>query len=168
MIDRALIDRLATDFGLAPALVAAVVAQESSGNPWAIRPEPRYRYLVDCRTRQPFRAVSPDELASKVAPADFPFLAGSRDQEWWLQQCSIGPMQVMGAVAREQGFKGPYLTEMCDPEIGVAIGCQVLAGHLVWSGNDVRLALGAFNAGRGGAATYGRPYADKVLARVRA
>lgn len=166
MIDTQTLHRIAGMFGLSPMLVRAVCQQESSEDPWAIRPEPRYRYLVDCRSGKPFRDCSPDELASKVAPPDFPFLAGSRDQEWWLQQCSLGPMQVMGAVAREQGFRGSYLTQLCDVEIGLGLGCQVLAGHLRWAKDDVRLALGAFNAGRGGAKTYGRAYADKVLARM--
>lgn len=30
-----------------------------------------------------------------------------------------GVMQVMGGVAREVGFKGSFLTELCDPEVGI-------------------------------------------------
>lgn len=159
--------RIAGDHGLSAQLVAALVSVESSGNPWAIRPEPRYRYLVDCRTSRPFRELSPDELSSKIAPVDFPFFAGSREQEWWLQQCSLGPMQVMGAVAREQGFRGPYLTALCDPEVGLPIGCRVLAGHVEWAKGDVARALAAFNAGRGNwSSTAGQTYARKVLSRL--
>lgn len=162
-----LITSMAEEHGLQPALVHALVAQESAGNPYAWRPEPRYRYFVNCKTGKPFRAVSPDEISSKLAPPDFPYFAGGREQEWWAQQASLGLMQVMGAVAREQGFRGPYLTELCEAHVNLQIGCKVLASNLKWSGGNVSLALGAYNAGRGNArGTVGQAYAAKVLARM--
>ena len=39
---------------------------------------------------------------------------------------SWGLMQVMGQVAREMGFDGTFLSALCDPEQGLAIGCKLL------------------------------------------
>ena len=36
-------------------------------------------------------------------------------------------MQIMGAVARERGFRG-WLTELCDPQANLEWGCK----HLRW------------------------------------
>ena len=36
-------------------------------------------------------------------------------------------MQIMGAVARERGFRG-WLTELCDPAVNLEWGCR----HLRW------------------------------------
>lgn len=162
---RAHIDQAADAASLERVLLRALVLQESGGNPYAIRPEPRYRYLMNVRTWKPFRELLPDELASKIAPADFPFLAGSREQEWWLQQCSIGLCQVMGAVARELGFRGPYLTALTDPVVNLGLAARILTGNLTWAGGNVRKALAAYNAGRGGWSR-GLDYADEVLGRM--
>src|SRR5690348_13997974 len=100
---------------LDPALIIAIIWQESAGLQWAYRPEPRYRWFWDVKADKPFRQPTADEIESEVAPADFPSLSGNRNQEWWAQQASWGLMQIMGAAAREQNFKGLYLTELCDP-----------------------------------------------------
>lgn len=152
---------------LDPAVVLAIVSVESSGHPWAWNPEPRYRYFWDVRAWRPFRSVTPAEIASEYPPADFRAIAGDPDQEWWAQQASWGVMQVMGAVAREAGFRHAYLPELCDPWTGLEYGCTHFAGQLIWSGGDVARALGAYNAGRGGAdGPAGQAYAARVLARV--
>lgn len=169
--------------GIDPPLVEAVIEQESSGNPDAWNPEPRYRYFWDVRRDRPFRSVSDVEVAAKFPPKDFPALAGD-DQEWWGQQASWGLMQLMGAVAREHGFKGMYLTRLCsDPALNIDLGCAHLAGHLSWatrlyvgleagrSAAVTRAALAAYNGGRSGNSPAGplrnRAYADEVLARYR-
>lgn len=162
-----LLESSARKHGLDPELVLALVQQESSGNAYAWNPEPKYRYLVNVKTRAPFRTLTPAELASEFPPKDFPCLAGDPDQEWWAQQASWGLMQVMGAVAREWNFRGPYLTELTEAHINLEIGCRVLASHLRWSGGDLAKALGAYNAGRGNAeGAMGRAYSRKVLARI--
>jgi hypothetical protein len=153
--------------GLDPNLVEAVVWTESGDNPFAWKPEPPYPYFWHVRLRQPFRGVTPAERQAETAPLDFPCLAGSRTQEWWAQQASWGLMQVMGAVAREAGFDGPYLPQLCDPAIGLRYGCQVLAGHLAWAHGNVTQALAAYNGGRGGNSQppyRTQAYADRVLA----
>lgn len=161
---RELIHRIAAAHQLDPLLVEAVVTVESGGDPSAWKPEPVYRYFWNVQTRKPFRMVTQAELASETAPKDFPTLAGSREQEWWAQQASWGLMQVMGAVAREQGYDGPYLPALGRPDIGVEFGCRVLAGHLTWAAGALEKALMAYNGGRATALRRGNPdYAAKVL-----
>ncbi len=111
---------------LGPRLVAAIVQVESAGNRWAYNPEPHYRWLWDVRRNQPYRQLLPGEAEAERPPLDFPCLAGDRDQEWWAQQASWGLMQTMGAVAREVGFGGSYLTELCDPAVSLEYGCRFL------------------------------------------
>jgi hypothetical protein len=84
-----------------------------------------------------------------VPPKDFPYLAGDRDQEWWAQQASFGLMQLMGGLARELGFKGAYLTALCDPDLNLQIGCKHLSALLKWADGDVTKALGAYNRREG-------------------
>lgn len=135
--------------GLPAALVAAMCKVESSMNAWAWNPEPQYRYLWDVKRDRPFRELSAAESANERPPADFPCIAGDRDQEWWGQQASWGLMQVMGAVARERRFREPYLPQLCDPSLGVAVGCDHLAAlarrfkpAYGWDGT-----IAAYNAG---------------------
>jgi soluble lytic murein transglycosylase-like protein len=157
----------ARSFGLDPLLVRALVEVESGGDPYAWNPEPGYRYFWDVRKRQPFRPVTAAEVRSKHPPADFVCLAGDPDQEWWGQQVSWGLMQVMGAVARERGFRGRYLPQLCAIASNLTYGCGHLAVLLAWARNDQEQALAAYNGGRGGNSQ--RPfrnaaYAAKVLA----
>jgi soluble lytic murein transglycosylase-like protein len=164
-----------------PNLVQAVMEQESNYVPWAWNPEPRYRYFVNVRTRKPFRPITDAEGAAEFPPRDFPTLAGDADQEWWGQQASWGLMQVLGAVAREDGCTAPYLTALCDPMTNLQFGCQHLAGLLAWarglytglaSGEVIAVqmsALAAYNGGRKGNAPDGpirnKDYAQRVMAR---
>lgn len=165
---RDLIVRLASDVGLAPNLVEAIVLQESGGNAWAWNPEPRYHYLWNVRTQQPFRALTFAEQASEAPPADFVSLAGDRDNEWWGQQASWGLLQVMGALGRELGFVGPYLTELCDPLTNLHFGCAQLAKLMTWAKGDVRQAAAAYNAGKGNyTSAAGQQYASYVLALLQ-
>jgi len=158
----------ATEYGLPLGLVLAVVQVESSFQPYAWKPEPPYRWFWDVRRNCPFRAPLAAEIASEHAPADFPTLAGHRDQEWWAQQASWGLMQVMGAVARERGFRGPYLPELTQPAVGLTYGCLHLR-HLCqrhfsrhgWDG-----VFAAYNTGGPGhePGSAGEAYVRKVRA----
>jgi len=147
---RAEIDRLATRHHLAPGLVEAMVVQESSGDPWAWNPEPRYRWLWNLETDRPFRALKPVEIHDETPPPDFPRLAGDRDQEWWGQQASWGLLQLMGALARELGFRGPYLSQLCEPSLNLDLGCRHVARLVTWADGNLDQALAAYNAGKGG------------------
>src|SRR5260370_39591611 len=59
--------------------------------------------------------------------------------EAWARGFSWGLMQVMGQVAREHGFAAsehPFLSELCDPEQGITVGCRVLSAKLALASND--------------------------------
>lgn len=117
------------------ALVCAVVEQESAWDTHAIRYEPSFR-------------------ARYVAPLGLP------PTEEVARSISWGLMQVMGQVAREHGFYGKFLSALCDPAIGLDIGCAVLAAKLSAAGADVTRALELWNGG-------GNPdYAPQVFARI--
>lgn len=132
-------------------IAMAMIQVESGGNPYAWNPEPRYRYLVDARTSKPFRKLTRDEARAKMPPKDFPTcpdIYEDQDAEWWGQQASWGLLQVMGAVAREYGFKR-HFPALCDPEEGLEYGLQHFARlrdrFIVTDGWDGVIA--AYNAG---------------------
>jgi len=158
-------------------LLRAVVQVESGANPARWRFEPHYRYLVNASTGRPFRRLSRDERSSESPPQDFlamPASGQSRATEWIGQQCSWGPGQIMGAVAREHGFTGNFL-ELCTWGVGMdyaAMYLGVLYRRFVRSRpnrswTDV---IAAYNAGSprlrrdGGYENQG--YVDKVLGHI--
>ena len=122
---------------LYPELVCAIVEQESSWNPWALRFEPVFesRYIHPALPNAPTTA----ELTLAI---------------------SWGLMQVMGQVAREHGFRGPFLAELCDPAVGLEVGCRVLAAKLAAADGNVTKALLLWNGGSNAA------YPQQVLARA--
>ena len=125
--------------GLDPALVCAIVEQESGWNSWANRYEPAF-------------------FAKYVAPL---FTNGKVSAtEAYARSFSYGLMQLMGQVARELGFANTYLTSLCDPATGLEWGCQHFAKKLARANGDTRQALLLWNGG-GNA-----QYPDQVLARV--
>lgn len=112
-----------------PALVAAFVDVESSGNTLKSRYEPNFSYFVDLNKFASLTGVS---------------LMTERVQ----QATSWGLMQVMGARARGLGFKDLF-PDLCYVDIGLQVGCLALkdlqrrfpgdtqvnsAGQLTWSG----------------------------------
>jgi soluble lytic murein transglycosylase-like protein len=132
----AFIGPYATKYGLDPAIVCAVCEQESAWNPWAARFEPAFeaRYV---RPAVP-TAPSTEELTKAM---------------------SFGLMQVMGEVARELGFGGVSLLQLCDPNIGVDIGCRKLKKCFA-EYTEPEVALLRYNGG-------GNPnYGKQVLSRV--
>jgi soluble lytic murein transglycosylase-like protein len=50
-------------------------------------------------------------------------------------------------VAIEFGFKGFYLTELCDPDTGLDFGCRKLQKCFDTHGRDVENSLLAYNGG---------------------
>lgn len=118
---------IAPKYDLDPALVAAIVTVESGGNRFAHRYESAYEYLWNVRTNSPYR-VAPADRTRDNAPDDFPAPPGTETAttEWIDQQSSWGLMQVMGAVAREQGLI-LFLTTLVDPMVGLNHGCHLLS-----------------------------------------
>jgi len=165
-----LISQAAATFRLRADVLTAQVYVESGGNAYAWNPEPAYRYLWDVKRGQPFRILTEEERTSEIAPADFPTLAGDRDQEFWAQQASWGLLQVMGALARERHFTGPYLTELVDPLVNIGLAAGHLSDLVVWAQGDYTQALAAYNGGRGGNTHppfRNQAYADRVFTELR-
>jgi len=123
-----------------PELVCAVVEQESAWNPWALRYEPDFYQ----------RYIEPQVARGAI----------SDRTEAIARACSWGLMQVMGQVARENGFTAASLAALCDPAIGLEIGCRVLAAKLAAAEGNVSRALLLWNGGGN------RDYPDTVLARA--
>ena len=123
---------------LDPALVCAIIEQESGWNPWAMRYEPAFfsKYVAGLYTN------------NKISASE----AYARGFSW-------GLMQVMGQVARETGFDAPFLSALCDPEQGLAIGCKVLRKKFDAMVGDTTRGLLAWNGGANPS------YAAQVLAR---
>ena len=134
-------------YGITPNLLAALAWKESSFYSFAFNPEPRFPYFVDTRTGLPFRKVTDAEVASKVPPTDFHSLYGDLDQEWWLQQASIGLCQIMGAIARGMGFHGRSLLELVKPDVNLDLGAHFLSKQISRFGSAAD-GLSAYNAGR--------------------
>lgn len=130
-----IIAKYAAEYGLPEELVKAVIQIESSGNTWAARYEPGYysRYIAG---------------KGRAVPSGV-----SRDTEEHSQATSYGLMQVMGGTARDEGFKGKFLTELCDPNVGVQLGCKHLNTHAKKftkaAGHGWDSVLAAYNGGQG-------------------
>ncbi len=125
--------------GIDAALVCAVVEQESGWNTWAMRYEPLFfaKYVASLYTN------------NKVGATE----AYARGMSW-------GLMQVMGQTAREHGLSSPFLSTLCEPVTGLAVGCRILRHRLDASDGELRKALLSWN-------DKGNPdYADEVIARL--
>jgi soluble lytic murein transglycosylase-like protein len=132
---KAIAAKYAVKYGLDPAIVAAVCEQESAWNQWATRYEPAFylHYIVPMGLQDPTEAYT--------------------------RSTSFGLMQVMGEVAREHGFAGKFMVELCDPDVGIDYGCKKLQKCFSIHG-DADTALLAYNGGEN------RSYGQQVLARV--
>lgn len=130
----ALAKQTALAHAIDPVLVCAVVEQESNWVPQAIRYEDAFyqRYIMKLNLHDATEARA-------------------RAFSW-------GLMQVMGEVAREEGFVG-HLVDLCQPAIGLDRGCVHLAKKL-FVHPEVESALLAWNGG--GNIRYGQ----QVLARM--
>lgn len=143
---------LAATWELDPALVCAMVEQESAWDPWLSRYEHGFfnRYLDNSHLHLEVRAFV------RAVPYTVSFDTELRERAF-----SRGLLQVVGQVARERGFKEP-LPRLHDPEQGLAVGCAHLKWCLDRTGGDVRRALLRYNGGGDS------QYPDKVLGRVAA
>ncbi len=144
--DRAGVAFVARRHDLDPALVAAIVMQESGGNPFAIRYEPGYRWLWPS--------------ASEVRPPR----GVSYDTEIHQQKTSWGAMQLMGACARELGCVSAFLSILCIPSEGLEWGCRHLAKYKRrWP--EMSWYVSAYNAGHPIPTSH---YVDSVMAKYEA
>lgn len=138
--------QISQSFNLDDTLVAAICEVESSGIPGKTRYESTWTYFED-----------PKSYAASLGITE--------ETETLLQKFSYGPMQVMGAVAREHGYRG-HLPLLCSEYLGVYYGCV----HLRWltlkhgySGDDL---ISSYNWGtprKGGDQQYlNQNYVDQV------
>ena len=126
------------------------------------------RAAIEQAAGSPVRPLTTPERTAEGAPADFPTLGGAREQEWWAQQASWGLMQVMGAVAREHGFREPFLPQLTDINTGLHYGCKHLAAQLARTRGDVDKALESYNGGFGSiGSAVTQAYVVKVRAHLR-
>ena len=138
------IEQIAAEHQVDPDLVRAIVMTESAGDLWAMRFEPDFhdRYIVG--NRDYMKASATERMAAAT---------------------SWGLMQVMGAVARERGFAGKYLSELCEPIVGLRYGVKHLK-HFLDRYVDSIQATAAYNAGSARRDADGRfvnqDYVDKV------
>lgn len=100
----ALAKQIAAQYGLDPTIVCAVIEQESAWDTYAIRFEPGF--LAKYMSGQTFASLSATEKYARCF--------------------SWGLMQIMGEVAREQGFNGQFLSELCLELNGITEGCKHL------------------------------------------
>lgn len=144
------IHKYANEYGLPVDLIAGIVMTESSGRLEASRYEPKYRYMVNAVTGKPFRRLALSEIDTKVPPKDFPGLPGITvsAEEWIGQKISHGPMQIMGAVAREIGFKGIW--DQLNGQEGVHYGAKHLRNyyHRYLSSDGLDGVISAYNCGQ--------------------
>jgi soluble lytic murein transglycosylase-like protein len=156
----------AAKYGLEADVFEAQAIAESDGQAFSWNPEPKYHYLWDVLHKRQFRTLNAHEVDAESPPPDFPALGGDPDQEWWGQQASWGLYQVMGAVARERGFRGVYLPELCDALTNIEYAARHVRVLLDWADGDIIRALCAYNGGRAGNAAppfRNQAYADRVL-----
>lgn len=123
---KAIVSKWASRCGLDLALVCSVCEHESSWNTWSCRYEPAFysKYIQPMIDTGFVRTITEAQSRST----------------------SYGLMQVMGQVAREHGFAGKYLTELCDPDVGVDYGCRKLQ-KCSQNNTDIRKMLLAYNGG---------------------
>ena len=122
----------AAKHGLDPALICALCEVESSWIPWAARHEAGYRWLYEFDPEKggTDKYTITDLRQNRWRPAIHIGTnpAGSTmPTELIMQQTSWGLLQIMGATARERGFRS-WLTELCDPQVNLEWGCR----HLRW------------------------------------
>lgn len=126
-------------------LMDAIITTESGWNPWAVRFEPNYRYIM-----------TPKEFAKKHGI--------SEDTEVTLQKISWGLGQVMGATARSNGFTGP-LNSLCDPKLAIDQAVLVMK-KICLRFETLEERISAYNAGTPSTVDgkfKNQAYVDKVL-----
>lgn len=151
---RAEILRASRKYHLPAALLAGVIQQESVWNEWAERTEPNY--LKNAKIKREAAAWSKTHGGLPSA------LTETADRAR-----SMGLMQPMGEVAREQGFDSTYLSTLFLPANSIDQGAKLLRSLLNKYKTDTLAAIAAYNAGtarrRHGAFSNAR-YVFRVLA----
>lgn len=101
-----LIKQVALAHGFKPEFLTAIVIGESGGDRFAVRYEPLYRWVYKVKEHADDNRVT-------------------ETTERMLQMTSWGLCQVMGAVARELGIRGPMFG-MLDPAVNLKVAAKLL------------------------------------------
>ncbi len=117
---------IAATHGLPPDVVCGQIERETNWNTFAVRYEPGFLA----------RYVMPEYTAGKLNVT-----------ETYMRAMSWGLGQVMGQTARELGFAGESLAELCDPPVGIEYLCRKLAACVKTHPGDIDAALLAYNGG---------------------
>lgn len=124
-LDKTLIVQASKNFDLDPLLVAALILQESSGNPYAFRYERLfYRKYVFFRTVKELGGFFPQSSIEDLQELCI-------EREKILRSCSFGLSQIMGQVARELGFNGNDMFDLLQPEINLKYGLLKLNNEIL-------------------------------------
>jgi len=100
-----LIMQASSQYGVPAAILYGIMMAESSGNKWALRYEPNFRWLYN-----------PEEYAIRQ----------TEETERIMQKTSFGLFQIMGATARELGYDEHFLSGLLDPETNIKYACLYL------------------------------------------
>jgi len=111
--------------------VLGIIKQESNGATWANRFEPTFKSWLMTRLGADIK-----KFGNSI----------SRDTELHNRATSFGLMQIMGQTARERGFSGEFLTELCKPEIGLRYGIKHIV-ELISKYPQEDQWISAYNAG---------------------
>jgi hypothetical protein len=130
--------------GLNPGVVYGVCMAESGLDQYAARYETGFKWTSPTGFSKPPTCTSDTELV--------------------MQKTSWGVMQVMGALLREQGYKGWLNSISCDVEAQIDHGCRYLAKQIKRYGDVAGIA--AYNSGTPrivDGAYVNQKYVDRVL-----
>lgn len=122
------IKQISLEHSLDYRLVAAICMKESSGNSFATRFEPNYKWVYKV-----------NELTASVGCTANTMMV--------MQMTSWGLMQVMGAVAYELQFPAKqYCSQLVLPHVGILYGCKLL--NRLWSKHStIEKVVASYNAG---------------------
>lgn len=140
------IEDVADEQNIPKNLLAAIVQTESSNNKWAVRFEPHYKWLFKTKDHAKDNGIT--EATETV-----------------FQMTSFGLCQIMGAVARELGLKGPIF-QLFDEKTNLEYSAKLLK-RLAAKYKERDDIIAAYNAGspiKGLNGTYrNQAYVDKVI-----
>jgi hypothetical protein len=159
------LSKAAQQFGVPLPILVGLAMAESSGQ-WALlRHEPNYRWVWDVKLNKPFRKLTVHEAMASSPPSDFPYYSSlsNAKSEWINQRTSFGPLQVMGAVARELGFIG-NLNNLLYKD-GIFYGAKHFANLFdrFFDEHNISGVVSAYNCGRPDP-SLNQVYVNKVLA----
>lgn len=123
-----LIREIARTLSVDPDLAQAIATIESNCDFLAVRFEPKWVTFLN---------VSQYSWESRISPMT----------EQVLQAMSWGPLQIMGTVCREMGFKGKLVELASQPNLSIHYGCLKIKSCLERYNGSLPHAISAYNAG---------------------